>query len=94
MSALSQFSGGGIRSIQRGTITVTLASGAGSGTATISSVNTSRSTVELLGVTPDSQFSALAWGRVTLTNSTTVTANAAGGSDRNITVGYQVVEYF
>lgn len=94
MSTLSQFLGGGIKSIQRGTITVALSAGAGSATATISSVTTSKSVVELLGFTPDSQFSALAWARVTLTNSTTVTANAAGGSDRNITVAYQVVEYF
>lgn len=94
MSILSQFSGGGIKSIQRGTIVVALSAGAGSNTATITSVTTSKSVVQLLGVTPDSQFSALAWGRVTLTNSTTVTANAAGASDRNITIGYQVVEYF
>lgn len=93
MSNLSQFFGGGIKSIQRGTITVALSSGAGSNTATITSVNTAKSSVHLLGFTPASQFAATAWARVTLTNATTVTANAAGGSDRNIVVEYQVVEY-
>lgn len=93
MSTLTQFFGGGIKSIQRGTITVALSAGAGSNTATITSVNTAKSAIEFLGVTPDSQTSATAWGRVTLTNSTTVTANAAGSSDRNITIGYQVVEF-
>ena len=84
---------GSIKSVQRGTIVVTLSSGAGSNTASIASVTTSKSIIECLGVTPDSAYSSTAWGRLVLTNGTTVTANAVGGSDRTITIGYQVIEF-
>ena len=93
MSNLSQFSGGGIKSIQRGTITVTTSAGLATGTATITSVSTSKSMIILLGT----RFTANDYGnvncRLELTNSTTVTAyvNAAGAA---LEIGYQVVEFY
>lgn len=96
MSTLSQFAGG-IKSIQRGTISVTLTSGVGSATATITSVNTSKSTIELLGASQSSNPSYGTYtdsrARVELTNSTTVTAFAAGANSP-VVVGYQVVEFY
>lgn len=97
MSSLSQFAGSGIKSIQRGTIAVTLTSGIGTATATITSVNTSRSTIEFLGATVGSTLGLPIGARVALTNATTVTADAYGGNGTSgpiVTVGYQVVEYF
>lgn len=97
MSNLSQFfSGGGIKSLQRGTISVTLnGSGIGSGTATISSVTTTKSAVSLMGsnVTGGSYPSTFHSARVELTNATTVTAAVNGGPSEVIVVGYEVVEF-
>jgi len=96
MSNLSQFGGGGIKSIQRGTIAVTLTSGIGTNTATITAVTTSKSTIEFLGATVGSALGLPIGARVALTNGTTVTADAYGGNGTTgpiVTVGYQVVEY-
>ncbi len=80
-----------IRSVQRGTIVI--ANGTASNTATITTVNTTKSIVTFLGTT----FTAIAAvderARLTLTNSTTVTANRVGTTD-TVTIGYQVVEYW
>lgn len=92
MSTLSQFAGG-IKSIQRGVMTVTPSAGLGTATATITAVNTSKSVVTLLGT----RFTANDYGnincRIELTNSTTVTAqvNAAGAA---MEIGWQVVEFY
>lgn len=96
MSNLSQFLGGGIKSIQRGTISVTLnGSGIGSSTATITSVTTTKADISILGsnVTGGSYPSTFHSARISLTNGTTVTANVSGGPSETIVVGYQVVEY-
>lgn len=98
MSNLSQFGGGGIKSIQRGNITVNIA-GTGttySNTATITAVDTSKSVLSLLGHTfPASTNFGPAVARLELTNGTTVTAFAghSGGAVGNYIVGWQVVEY-
>jgi len=94
MSTLSQFvNRSPIKSIQRGTITIS--SGAVSNTATISSVTTSKTQLNFLGSSTTADLSLyLAFTRVTLTNSTTVTATrgGAGGHDTT-TVSYEVIEY-
>lgn len=86
-----EYYSGAIRSVQRGTLTTT---GAGAGTATIASVDTTKATLENLGfTTPDvltNPGSALA--SLILTNATTVTLNALGNIDR--IAGYQVVEWY
>ena len=87
MSTLSQFGfGGGIKSIQRGTILLPSPTigGAATQTATIIPVNTSKSILYYLGVrnglTSDANINRLGGGRasvlamIELTNSTTITA--------------------
>lgn len=79
---------GVIKSVQRGTIT-------NPGTATISAVVPSKSSVSNLGTASDaaSAYSSIvaSLARLTLTNATTVTADSGGS---NFTVGYQVVEWY
>lgn len=92
MSNLSQFGGGGIKSIQRGVITFTPVSGLASGTATITAVNTAKSMITLQGARySGNQFTDL-YARVDLTNSTTVTA-VASGAGAPVEVGWQVIEF-
>ena len=95
MSVASQFSGGGIKSIQRGTISAYSASA----TATITAVNTSKTMLNFCGVTlgyvsgyytsnPESAY-------ISLTNSTTVTVNNRAGSMAvPPTVSYEVIEFY
>lgn len=97
MSTLSQFVGGSpIKSIQRGSTTTT-----GATTATISSVNTSKSVVIAthrngradLGLS-DTTFSISASG--VLTNSTTLTVQRGDGGvgvDVNPVLDWQVIEF-
>lgn len=88
-----------LNSIQRGTITITGTQQ--SATATISSVNTAKSRVRLLGCSSDNAANAdignqyLLW-RIELTNATTVTIYRAGSSDPagTLTIGYEVEESF
>lgn len=79
-----------IKSIQRGTITI--ANATASNTATITAVDPNNAIVHGLGNTvneaPNSSFV-----RVTLTNSTTVTATRSGTVSAN-TVNYEVIEYW
>lgn len=98
MSLLSQFyPGSGIKSVQRGTIT--MANLETSASATISSVDTSKSMVSFLGFTTTESSANLDTylTRISLTNSTTVTVNrntAFGPSGtRSITVSYEVIEF-
>jgi hypothetical protein len=75
MSTFSQFTGGGgIKSIQRGTITMVGA--ATSGTATISSVTTSKTELRFLGSrsADNGGTSGNGFCTVVLTNATTITA--------------------
>jgi len=81
-----------IKSIQRGA--VSLANGATSATATISSVTTAKSVLSWLGTVPESQNDfANTMAALSLTNATTVTATRAASS-QGIYVYYQVVEYY
>ena len=94
MSTLTQFSGAGIKSIQRGIITINTGSSA---TATVTSVNTAKSLLTHLG--QSGYYSAgstdgLGNVRISLTNATTITA--AAGATPNVvsyTVSYELVEY-
>lgn len=93
MSTLSQFGGGGIKSIQRGVISIT---GAASATATVTSVNTAKTELRFLGtsygsgtMSPDQ---ALAY--LSLTNSTTITATRSGTSATAVNVAWELVERF
>ena len=97
---VSQPSVGGVKSIQRGTIT--LYGVVSSGTATISSVSTTRSEITLLGspvnasVNTDAEYFTLAGVRISLTNATTVTATLVSPIDASIQidVAFQVTEYY
>lgn len=95
MSTLSQFSGGGIKSIQRGVISAYSTSA----TATITAVNTSKTMLNFCGVTlgyvggstPAQSESAY----ISLTNSTTITVNnRTGAMAIPPVVSYEVIEYF
>lgn len=95
MSTLSQFTGGAIKSIQRGTISVASNTGSASATATITSVDTSKSEVSLLGASGATSGAYSGFTRAELTNATTVTAYYVGGAvGGSINVGYQVVERY
>ena len=95
MSTLSQFMGGGIKLIQRGTITLSPGGGNASGTATITAVDTAKTIISSLGASADSSGSYAGFLRVALTNSTTVTMYYIGaGIGATMTAGFQVVEYY
>lgn len=86
-----QFIPGVLKSIQRGTLAVTTST---TGTATITSVNTSRSLLSHLSFSNEYTGAAVAgngMGYITLTNATTITFNGLGGITR--TVGYEVAEF-
>ena len=90
MSDMTQFLPGAIKSIQRGTIVIAAASA--SNTATITSVNTAKALITMLGAESTDTSVANTMTRLALTNATTVTASR-GGTTGSVTVGYQVVEY-
>lgn len=97
MSALSQFAGGGIKSIQRGVI-----SGASPFNGTTSTlgtaVDTSKSIITFLGANTvvSSGTGGVSDGRIVLTNGTTVTgyASTTATGTYTLSIGYQVVEYY
>lgn len=82
-----------IGSVQRGTVGI--ASSSISGTATISSVDTSRTVVFYLGHTNSSTTSSgqTVMCRIDLTDATTITANRGSSSSAALTVGYCAVEF-
>lgn len=86
-----EFASSAITSIQTGTITLT---GATSNTATISSVDTTKSVVFFLGNTSTHSTTSprINCCRVSLTNATTVTCSRDTNSS-NVTAGYAVVEF-
>ena len=92
MSTLSQFGGGGIKSVQRGTISVNCGSGSATNTATISTVDTAKSILSHLGMTTATS-NVNGQSHVALTNATTVTASASGEGATYV-IAYQVVEYY
>ena len=80
-----------IKNIIRGSITL---SGVASNTATIAAVVLAKSLISFLGCTGDQALdSSVAPVRLTLTNTTTVTADRASATGAAV-VGFQVVEYF
>lgn len=91
MSGIASTVSGGIKSIQRGTISVSAGAGTGTATATITAVDTAKSECRFMGATSAASIQGLA--RVTLTNSTTVTADASGDGSTYV-VGYEVVERY
>lgn len=93
MTAATALFGNGVKSIQRGTITIAAAES--SNTATISSVDTNKAFVLYGGHTfsgTSSAFSSLA-ANVVLTNATTVTASRVGTNNDTI-LAYTVVEFY
>lgn len=93
MQGFSRRVAGGVKSVQSGTISI--AGGASSGTATISEVNTAKSVVIPAGVRGTGSTSVDDFMHtLTLTNATTVTAQRGGSPAMNVTVRYQVIEYY
>jgi len=93
MSTLSQFSGGGIKSIQRGTIAV---NNAVTVTATITAVNTAKTILNYCGCKSGLYYGGIftaATAYIRLTSSTQITA-AAIANHTVATVSYEVIEYF
>jgi len=94
MSTLTQFSGGGVKSIQRGTISI---SGNSPATATVTSVNTARSLLTYLGQTgyySGTGVDGISNVRIALTSATTITATAFIAPNAGaFTVSYELVEY-
>ena len=84
-----------INSVQYGTVTI--ASGATSGTATITSVDTSKSVLGFLGFTTAVDSSGVqnrVFPRITLTNATTVTATRdTSDPGKSVTVSFVVTEF-
>jgi hypothetical protein len=82
MSTLSQFAGGRIKSIQRGTIS----SGAGgTNTVTINAVDVNKSLLSHLGTNLYTRQ-----GRLSLSSSTEITIIG----DANATISWEVVEFY
>lgn len=91
-----------IKSVQRGVITLNQLTATNS--ATISAVNTSKSFVNFLGQGNNYTYSGLdQWqygshfGRLALTNSTTVTATrdmSSGSCMGTLTISYEVIEFY
>ena len=88
-----EFVPGVVRSIQRGTIT--MGGTQTSNTATITAVNTAKSFIPWSGHLGSAGSASMAsmWGRLALTNSTTVTLSRDTGTS-GLTASYQVVEFF
>lgn len=89
-----------IKSIQRGTISYNVSSTA-TGTATITAVNTAKTELRMLGfTTTDNGLNTQEYSklipRISLTNSTTVTANSdqTTAFATNVTVSFEVTEYY
>jgi len=91
MSNLSEFIGGGIKSVQTGTTSTTT-----SATVTINTVDTAKSFVTIDGTRAVIGGSiAPPYGRATLLNSTTVQIDQLNGASvTNVTVYWSVVEYY
>ena len=97
MSTLSQFSGGGIKgSVQRGTITIggNFPTSETSKTQTISAVDTSKSIINYLGNSVSGADDVTMIARLSLTNSTTITATRARSDYTSTIVSYEVIEFY
>ena len=93
MSTLSQFAAGGIKSIQRGTISVNTTAA-----ATITAVNTAKTMLNFCGSQSGyaSSYAHSNGAMIQLTSSTQVTATAQNLNFLNpaAIVSYEVIEYF
>jgi len=89
MSTSSQF-GGGIKGIQRGTITITTGV---TGTATITSVDTTKTELRMLGLTYDGATLPESTCRMALTNATTITATRGSGGNTTV-VSWELTEFY
>jgi len=94
MSTLSQFAAGGIKSIQRGTISSVVLSS--STTATITAVNTTKTILNYCGCSTGSSGSISDVVRIALTSSTTITLTPRAAIAWSVppVVSYEVIEYF
>ena len=90
MSVITQFGGGGVKSIQRGVITI---SGGTSATATISAVVTAKTELRFLGGSGNDSASQYAIiPRIALTNTTTIAATAE--LTTTATVSWELTEFY
>ena len=81
-----------VNSIQRGTLLI--GSPGTSATATVSSVDTTKSELSLLGGSGTiAGVIGTVYPRITLTNSTTITATIFSSCDANITLSWELLEY-
>lgn len=96
MSTLSQFTGGGIKSVQRGTITILGGVGT-TATATINAVNTNKSMLTYLGQSgyySTSTNQGISNSRIALTSSTQITATTiVTPATTNYVISYEVIEF-
>jgi len=92
MTSLAQFTGSRPKSIQRGTISMT-SGGSTSGTATITSVDTTKTELRMLGASNDAVSDTTAISRVVLTNSTTITATRSSTSGTTV-VSWELTEFY
>lgn len=91
MSNLSQFSIGAIKSIQRGTTSITGTNL--TGTSTITAVDTAKSELRMLGWSADSDDVRVN-PYIALTNTTTITATRGGnGTGAITTVSWELTEW-
>ena len=83
--------GRAIKSVQRGTINIP--NGGAIGTATVSAVNPAKTEFRFHGGAGRSSGGAVLIPTITLTNSTTVTANAGGVAAGSLGVNWELTEY-
>lgn len=81
-----------IKSIQRGTIA--MSSSEITKTATVNSVDTAKSVLNFLGSSCDTLNGGPGFIRLSLTNSTTVTADRGIHGSSAATASYEVIEYY
>lgn len=95
MSTFSQFTGGNrIKSIQRGTITIS--GGASSATATIASVDTTKTELRMLGFSVNqgsNHYPSSLFSRISLTSSTEITAVRSSGDSSTPVVSWELTEF-
>lgn len=85
---------GGIKSVQRGTISI--AGTFASATATVVSVDTNKAELRMLGFTSSAAgaVNGTSTPRIALTNATTITAERAGAGADVVVVSYELTELY
>lgn len=94
MSNISQFTNGGVKSVQRRDIVIT--TGNASASDSITSVNTAKSTLQILGIVANATAVDIVQHSFipSFTSSTLITVTRYSGALVNVTVSVQVVEYY